>query len=400
MPQSSHPFWKRAAFRTIAGGADLLRGGVRISAYDLAQIRNFLVFQFESPLGSVVHATPLYEALKRAVPDADITVAASPTAASVLQHSPYIDRCVVMPNPFENFAASVMAVRRLAETMPAGPRAIITTIGNKRTRLAILGLLTGSARRVGYTLAPELYDLALPFHPERGQIEGNLDILRCLGHDVAFCEPRVFFQQQDAEQAAHWLESLSPTTNTPRIAFVTQNSGGQRNQWSAQRFQQVISGLSRGMRALPVFLGTAKDAAAIDELHRSLPNPGISLAGKTNVPELAAVLAQCDLIVSLDTGTFHVARAVGLPGVVIAPAWQSPLEWLPVEHPSYRVLRGPSIVAQPAAYWIEEISVEQVIGAALDLLENYPPSPSSRAARTDRSTRRSVDLSPGHALEA
>ena len=115
------------------------------------------------------------------------------------------------------------------------------------------------------------------------------------------------------------------------------------------------------------------------------------MAGKTTVAELAAVLAQCDLIVSLDTGTFHVARAVGLPGVVIAPAWQSPLEWLPVDSEHYRVLRGPALTNTPADYWIEEVSTEQVTDAALGLLEKFPPASSSRAARMDRSTSRSVN---------
>ncbi|MHB1516617.1 MAG: glycosyltransferase family 9 protein [Acidiferrobacteraceae bacterium] len=77
-------------------------------------------------------------------------------------------------------------------------------------------------------------------------------------------------------------------------------------------------------------------------MKRAMPDAGISLARKTAVATLAALLAQCDLIVSLDTGTFHVARAVGLPSVVIAPAWQSPLEWLPVASERYRVLRRPA----------------------------------------------------------
>lgn len=368
-----------------------MRGGHTCSADELRQIRNFLVLQYESPLGSVVHATPLYEALKHAVPDGHITVAASPMAASVLEHNPTIDRCIVTSNPFEGFAASVREVRSLLETMPAGSRCIITTIGNQRTRLAMVSLLAGPGVRVGYTLALKLYDVPLIFHPERGQIEGNLDIVRSLGHDVTFCEPRVFFTQQDAEHATQWLEPLTAKPGMPRIAFVTQNSGGQRNQWSPVRFQQVISGLSHGLGATPVFVGTAKDTVAIDELRQSLPSAGISLAGKTTVAELAAVLAQCDLIVSLDTGTFHVARAVGLPGVVIAPAWQSPLEWLPVDSEHYRVLRGPALTNTPADYWIEEVSTEQVTDAALGLLEKFPPASSSRAARMDRSTSRSVN---------
>jgi ADP-heptose:LPS heptosyltransferase len=391
MPQSFHPFWKKAIFQTIAHAEHLLRGGQPRSADELRQIRNFLVLQYESPLGSVVHATPVFEALKHAVPNGHITVAASPMAASVLEHNPYLDRCIITANPFQDFVRSVRAVRELLETMPAGPRCILTTIGNQRTWLAMLGLWAGAGLRIGYTLAPDLYDVPLVFHPERGQIEGNLDIVRSLGHDVLLYEPRVFFTQQDAERATQWLEPLSAKLGAPRVAFVTQNSGGQRNQWSTQRFQRVIVSLSRSLNAMPVFLGTAKDAIAIDELRRDLPDRGISLAGKTTVAELAAVLAQCDLIVSLDTGSFHVARAVGLPGVVIAPAWQDSREWLPTEHPSYRVLRGPALACIPADYWIEEVSAEQVTNAAVELLEKFPPGSSIRAARMARSTSRFVN---------
>ncbi len=273
-------------------------------------------------------------------------------------------------------------MRALVQSMPSGPRCIVTTIGNQRTRVALLSLLAGKSVRAGYTLAPELYAVPLAFHPERGQIEGNLDILRSLGHDVQFCEPQIFFTAEDANHARTLVLPLAE--NRPRIAFVTQNSGGQPNQWSEGRFAHVITQLSQTHNAIPIFVGTGADAVAIEMLRQSIPDPGISAAGKTTIPQLAALLAQCDLVVSLDTGTFHVARAVGLPGVVIAPAWQDPGEWLPIDHPRYRVLRGPSLVTQPPGYCMEEISVQQVVNAATELLENFPVSMQARCQRLDR----------------
>jgi ADP-heptose:LPS heptosyltransferase len=387
MLQPPRSLWKRAAFQMIARLVRMLHGDGGVSPAELAKIRNFVVLQYESPLGSIVHATPMFEALKRAIPNCHVTVVASSTAASVLYSNPYIDRCVVTPSPFEDFRASVRAVRTVLESTPKGARCVITTIGNQRTRLALLSLLVGSAVRVGYTLVPDLYDVPLVFNPERGQIEGNLDIVRSLGHAVPFYEPRIFFTERDVERAAQWLDSFAAQTTAPRIVFVTQNSGGQKNQWSSERFQQVILNLSLVSGAVPIFVGTAKDVIPIEELRSDLASQGISLAGKTTIAELAAVLAQCDLIVSLDTGTFHVARAVGLPGVVIAPAWQSPLEWLPVQSPRYRVLRGPSIHEIPADYSIDEIGVEQVLDAAPTLLKEHPADPTQRAARVERSIR-------------
>jgi ADP-heptose:LPS heptosyltransferase len=387
MPQPPASNWKRAAFRAVARLERALRGSAYPGPQELRGVRNFLLLQYETPLGSVVHATPLLEALKTATPDAHIAVAASRMAASVLCNSPFLDRCVVTPNPFTNFSRAVVAVRQLLHTMPSGPCCVITTIGNQRRRLAILSLLAGKAVRAGYMLAPEIYDVPLVFTPERGQIESNLDILRALGHEVAFCEPRVFFNETDAKYGVQMMDAIPEEPGVPRIAFVTRNSGGQRNQWNTERFQHAIADLSRSCKAVPVFLGTAIDAPAIEALRHVLPDAGISLAGKTTIPQLAAVLAQCDVIVSLDTGTFHVARAVGLPGVVIAPAWQDPREWLPVDHPRYRVLRGPSLATVPPDYCIEDVTVKQVVAAARDLLTHFPASLSERKRRVQAAIR-------------
>lgn len=386
MPSSSSP-GKHALFSALAGAERAVRGKQNFGPTELREIRNFLVLQYESPLGSVVHVTPLFEALKLAIPDAHITVATSPMAASVLGSNPFIDRCVVTPDPFTHFVQALAAVRDLLRGLPGGPRCIVTAIGNQRTRLAMLALFSGRAARVGYTLAPEIYHLVLPFVPERGQIAGNLDIVRALGYSVEPLEPRVFYLPSDLCRALEMLRSL-PDGPLARIAFVTQNSGGQRNQWKRQRFVETISNLCPRGVAVPVFLGTEDDTAPIEILRHQLPNSGLSLAGKTTISQLAAVLAQCDLIVSLDTGTFHVARAVGLPGIVLAPAWQDPREWLPVGNPSYRILRGPSIPAAPPDYCLDEIKPEHVVSTARELLNRFPPSQSRRSVRLEACLRK------------
>jgi ADP-heptose:LPS heptosyltransferase len=209
--------------------------------------------------------------------------------------------------------------------------------------------------------------------------------LRTLGYEPESHEPRIFFTQKDWDTASQKLDALPGPRCAPRIAFVTQNSGGQRNRWSDERFFQVMEHLFRQCGASPVFVGTKAEEPAIEALCKCLSQPGASFAGRTTVPELAAVLAQCDLVVSLDTGPFHVARAVGLPGVVIAPAWQDSREWLPVDDPRYRVLRGPAIPKGQPEYWIEEVSVEQVLTSAEALLEAFPASLEARVARRNRS---------------
>ncbi|HEX4019580.1 MAG TPA: glycosyltransferase family 9 protein [Acidobacteriaceae bacterium] len=384
---------KYRALRALAGLENILRGHQPTTPQHLSSIRNFLFLQYDTPLGSAVHATPLYEAIQLQLPDATIFVAASPMAAGVLRHNPFLDRCVVTPAPSQSFTGALRALRQLYAQLPPGPVCIATTASNQRPTLAMLALLTGKATRLGYTLATPLYSLPLEYDADRPQIESNLDILRAL-HPGTFShaapipeatpEPRIFFSREDAAYATRVLAEASVTADHPRIAFVTQSSGGQPKLWSVERFRRVIAELHATRRAIPIFLGTSDDAAAVEALRQPLSEQGISLAGKTTIPQLAAVLAQCDAILSLDTGTFHVARAVQLPGVVIAPAWQNPSEWLPLRNPRYRILCGAMIPMPTSKYWIQEVSTEQVLASLDALLTAYPPSASARAARLHR----------------
>ncbi len=383
-PIAKHNPGKQFFFRAMAGLERPFRTRPSLAPDSLQSIRNFLFLQYDKPLGSAVHATPLFEAIRETIPNAHILVAASPMAASVLGKNPFLDRCVTTPDPWQDFYGAARTVRQSVRLLPPGTVCLANTLGNQRSRLAFLAMLAGKAVRAGYMLADPLYDLPLAIRADRSQIESNVDILRALGHDVAAPEPRIFFGRDDADYAIAALSQASGDETKPRIVYVTQNNGAQPNQWRIERFQQVIDTLTRTFDALPIFVGSAQEAQNIDALRESLHKKGISLAGKTTIPQLAAVLALCDAVVSLDTGSFHVARAVQLPGVVIAPGWQHPIEWLPISYPDYRVLWGGPIPEETVDRFIDEITVEQVAGATEELLMSYPASISARQARLQR----------------
>ena len=377
---------KYKAFRLLAAMERAVHGRPATDPNTLRSLRNFLFLQTESPLGTAVHATPLFEALRRAMPDAHITVAAGPMVADVLRYNPFIDRCVVLPDPEENLKTAVLAVRKMYRALPPGPVCIATTTGNQQPRLALLALLAGRATRIGYTLALPLYSVALDFRAERPQIENNLDLLRALGHEPKPTEPRVFFSREEMATTARLLAPAQQDSQRARLAVVTQCSPQQPKQWHAERFQSVLRSVSAATHTLPIFLGTQSEAAAIESLRSPLQEPGISLAGKTeSIPLLAAVLAQCDGLLTLDTGTLHVARAVGLPGVVLAPAWQPPAEWLPIYHANYQILIGAPIAMPSPEYRMEEISVDAVTQATQEMLEKFPASEQTRQERLQNS---------------
>ena len=77
--------------------------------------------------------------------------------------------------------------------------------------------------------------------------------------------------------------------------------------------------------------------------------PGTAVfAGRTDVADLAALVAYARLVVCGDTGVAHLATAYGTPSVVLF-AGMSPARWgPPPDRPRHRVLWHPELAATPA----------------------------------------------------
>jgi ADP-heptose:LPS heptosyltransferase len=374
------PALKRLASGIVAAAERAVRVNPPTKDEYLASIKSFLFLQYDQALGTAVHATPVFEALKCAVPDAQISVACVGMAHNVLRYNPHISRLIETPHPFDQFFAAGYVLRRAWPELGGLPVAIVTTTGSSRTRIALLGMLAGPGFRLGFTIARPLYHRVLVYDPMMSQIDNNLRVIGALGHTYEHSEPRVYFSPAEVDSARRMLAGQGINNGKPCAVMVTQVSGGQRTRWRDERFLAVAEHLrARGYQIL--FVGASAEARDIDRLRTLLGRTSFSLAGKTDIPTLSAVLCLADLAVALDTGTMHVGRAAELPMVVIAPAWQPAIEWLPLEREHCVVLRGPDLPVMPPDYCIDEVSSAQAIAAIDRLLKKFPPSPEARHAR-------------------
>jgi len=326
------------------------------------------------PLGCCVHGTPLYTALKAANPAAKIIIATRGIAADTVRYDPHVDVLFETSDPGESFFTFRRIAReiryKLAQQSLA-PDLILQDASSRKGSYALFAAMLHLAPTSGFANTPQLYDRHLEYDPNRSLIDNNIR----LADRAAHIEPATYFTQRDLDHARSMLSSDSIT-----IAFVLQGSGGQNTFWHDDRFAEVIRYVE-GLGHSTIFLGTAGDAENIDRLCKLAGSHGRSLAGQTTIPELAAVLALSDLLVTLDTGTMHVGRAVDVPMVVLGPSWQKPLEWLPLNSSKARILRGEDRTDIPENYRLDEISTASVIASVDDLLAQYPSSPTAREAR-------------------
>ncbi len=99
--------------------------------------------------------------------------------------------------------------------------------------------------------------------------------------------------------------------------------------WNLTNFLEIGSRLAARKEFELIVVGGPAEQNAAAELTRAW-GEGLVAAGQFSVMGSAAVLARCDFTVGLDTGTTHLAAAVGTPCIVAQGARSTPGMWEPL----------------------------------------------------------------------
>jgi heptosyltransferase-2 len=98
------------------------------------------------------------------------------------------------------------------------------------------------------------------------------------------------------------------------VAMMPGAARGPSKRWSAERFAEVGRSLvAQGVSVL--VLGAGAEAEICEQVAQGVGC--VSLAGKTSLKELAAVLSLCPVVVTNDSGGMHLAAAVGARVVAV-----------------------------------------------------------------------------------
>ncbi len=176
----------------------------------------------------------------------------------------------------------------------------------------------------------------------------------------------------DGDPAEVAIERPGTASPAPGTVVVHVGAAYGSRSWPAERFAAVVRALAGGH---PVVLtGSAAErerAAGIAEA-AGLPHAA-NLAGRTDLGELAALVAGAALVVSVDTGAAHLATAYATPSVVLfGPA--TPARWGPPPGGPHVVLTderlrgGDAFGADPDPALLA-VGVDDVLAAARRLLD-------------------------------
>lgn len=312
-------------------------------------------------LGDVILSTPLVAAVRAAEPRARIDFLVEEPFAPALAHNPHLDTVHVYP-PKATGPEMVGWVRALRS---AGYDAVLDLFGNPRS--ALLTALSGAPLRVG----PARGWRSRLFTHRRGRPGGDRSAILhhldkavpLLGRRPPSSRPRIWVTDQERRRAASRV-GAAPTADT---VLLHPGSKWADKAWPAERWPELLRELAAaGRRCLRVVAppGDESQAAAICRAAGAgQPLPPMPLR------ELFAWMSEVGLYVGNDGGILHAAVALGRPTLGLFGPTEADI-WFPYEAwGPYRVLHPP----RPGP--LDGIGVDEVLSAALELMELPPEAP-------------------------
>jgi len=297
-----------------------------------------------SSIGDVVRTLPALSSLRREFPHAHIAWVAEDKSIGILEGHPHLDEIIcferkTIARSLKNPLHVHEGLSRLARFLAGIRRGRFDLVFDFHGILksGLVALWSGAPTRVGFgrgfvkesshifanrKVRPS--DAALP------RVERNLELIRPFVSPENLTDKAVLgLSGKHRETAAAFVKQRFGASH-PLIGI---HPGTSRTikKWPTRSFAALCDMLADSLSAKLLLTwgpGEHDKVMQIHSLSKALPEIGPQTQ---SLLELAALLEQCDLVVTVDSGPMHIASAIGTPVVAIfgptdirvnAPYWQ------------------------------------------------------------------------------
>ena len=267
------------------------------------QLNSILVFS-NTALGDTLLSTPAIKSLKDSFPNARITLFIHKNIYPLLEGVEYIDNFVIYHGGYKKFFATVMQLRHLK----ADAALLLHSNGPQDIPMAIMS----GAKILLKTPTKSSYKHYLSYEfakKEQHTIEDRLDLVRSIGAEKL--STRMLLPQRYHEHKTR--EILSGD------AIVIGFQPGAANiykMWPIENFKELANMiLAEYPNAVIAVTGSKKEHKLDEAIKEANSERIINFCGKFSIESLPKLISEMDVLVTNDTGTMHVAIALGVPTV-------------------------------------------------------------------------------------
>jgi lipopolysaccharide heptosyltransferase II len=290
-------------------------------------------------LGDLVMSLPALRAVRHAFPDAFLAVLVKQELAGFFDGISETDE--VMPYSVRHGLGGLNDRRRIVGAIGAGCFDLGVLMPNS-LESALWVAAGGVARRAGFIAQWRGPILTHRARPPRDALDGHqagywLAMVReTLGVSGDATDFALSPHPAHVERMRKWLQLARRRPREPFVAIAPAAAYGPAKQWPAEKFAALIDLLADRNGIEAVLVGAPGERSKCEEVARQSRAGATIAAGETGVNGLIALLSLARGFVGNDSGSMHVASALGTPTVAIFGS-TSPLRTGPLG-PSVRVI--------------------------------------------------------------
>lgn len=272
-------------------------------------MKKILVFNVNW-IGDVIFSAPIFNALSKKYPGAEIVCLAVPRVQSILKMIPGIDRIMVYDE--ERKHRFLLGKIKLVLQLRREKFDIAFVIHGSLTR-ALLIFLSGIPHRIGYATKRRRFFLTQVVEPSSKILHRSdyyLRIVESFSINVRDRQCRLVVDPEDIRWAENYLQENNIKQND---FFVVLNPGGNWSlkRWPKESFAKLAQQLISRFQAKVGICGSLADVEISRYMKKVCQDHIYCLFGKTTLGQLAAVFQKASLVISADSGPMHIASGVG-----------------------------------------------------------------------------------------
>ena len=275
-------------------------------------------------IGDAVMTTPAVRAIRENFPESEITMLVHPWVSDVFRYSPRVGRLFIYDKKGSH--KGLRGMLQLAGELRQEQFDCAILLQNA-FEAALITLVAGIPVRGGYTIDGRGLLLTHGVHKinelnKKHEVNYYQRILLGLGLRPAVNELELFIPGNHIDAAKQRIEDLTGARlkSAPLIGFNPGAAFGPAKRWPAEKFAELAEILCRRTKARILLFGSAADketALRIIGRAGAAASRMIDLTGATTLIEAMALIGECDVFVTNDSGLMHVAAALRTPLVAI-----------------------------------------------------------------------------------
>ncbi|MEW5800267.1 MAG: glycosyltransferase family 9 protein [Bacteroidota bacterium] len=277
-----------------------------------ASVKNILLIR-NGLLGDAVFVTPVLRRLHEHFPQANIDILTSRAAVDLFKYS-YIRTAYGLFPKFSlwRHLQFFLSLRR--------NRYDLVFVQEMNTHYTLMAVLTGGKHLVGFkTSVSFLLDTVYQRREDIHAVDAEQATVRDWTSAPGGADKTELFVSENERSIIDALLKERGIPASDRILCVHVGTSGQNSerQWLLERYAELADRLISNLGAKIVFTGIEKDRENVEKIRSMMRLTSIDFVGKTPLRQLMALLQRASAIIGPDTGTLHIATALGTPAVML-----------------------------------------------------------------------------------